>query len=64
MARKTVHVCDGCGSEVDGGKGAVLRLSFTDARKGAKRADLCDSCADSTPGVSVARRGRPKASAA
>ena len=62
MARKTVHVCDSCGSEVENGKGAVLRLNYTDARKGAKRADLCDPCSDATPGVPVARRGRPKKS--
>lgn len=63
MARKTVQVCDSCGAEVVAGKGAVLRLNFTDARKGAKRADLCDTCADSSPGIPVARRGRPKTSA-
>ena len=63
MARKTVHVCDSCGKEVEDGKGGVLRLNFTDARKGARRADLCESCASNTPGVPVARRGRPKAAA-
>lgn len=64
MARKTVQICDGCGAEVESGKGGVLRLNFADARKGAKRADLCDSCADNAPGIPVARRGRPKKSAA
>ena len=58
MARKTVLVCDACGSEVGEGKGAVLRVTFTDARRGAKQADLCDSCAGGMPGVAVARRGR------
>jgi hypothetical protein len=64
MARKTVLVCDKCGSEVDDGKGAVLRVTYTDARRGAKQADLCDGCAGSMPGVAVARRGRKPKSAA
>jgi hypothetical protein len=65
LARKTVLVCDNCGKEVGEGKGATLRLTFTDARRGAKQADLCDNCAGDTPGRAVARRGRrPKAVAA
>jgi len=65
VARKTVLVCDNCGKEVDEGKGAVLRLTFTDARRGAKQADLCDDCAGKMPGAPAARRGRrPKAAAA
>ena len=65
MARKTVLVCDNCGKEVEEGKGAVLRLTYTDARRGAKQADLCDDCAGKLPGHAVARRGRkPKAVAA
>ena len=58
VARKTVLVCDKCGSEVEEGKGAVMRVTFNDARRGAKAADLCDSCAGSMPGAAVARRGR------
>jgi hypothetical protein len=58
VARKTVLVCDGCGAEMGEGKGAVMRVTFNDARRGAKQADLCDTCAGSTPGVAVARRGR------
>ena len=62
VARKTVLVCDNCGKEVEEGKGAVLRLTYTDARRGAKQADLCDDCAGKMPGVPAARRGRkPKA---
>jgi hypothetical protein len=65
MARKTVLVCDKCGTEVDEGKGAVMRVTFTDARRGAKQADLCDGCAGSMPGQAVARRGRkPKSMSA
>jgi hypothetical protein len=58
MARKTVLVCDKCGAEVGEGKGATLRLTFGDARRGAKQADLCDTCAVDMPGHAVARRGR------
>jgi hypothetical protein len=65
LARKTVLVCDACGKEVAEGKGATLRVTFTDARRGAKQADLCDTCAAETPGNAVARRGRkPKSVAA
>jgi hypothetical protein len=65
LARKTVLVCDQCSREVDEGKGATMRLSFSDARRGAKEADLCDSCATGMPGRATARRGRkPKSVAA
>ena len=64
MARKTILVCDKCGMEVQEGKGAVVRVTYTDARRGAKQADLCDGCAGGMPGRAVARRGRrPKAAA-
>jgi hypothetical protein len=58
MARKTVLVCDMCSSEVGEGKGATMRLTYSDARRGAKQADLCDNCSGTLPGQSVARRGR------
>jgi hypothetical protein len=62
VARKTILVCDNCGKEVDESQGAVLRVTFTDARRGSKAADLCDDCATKMPGRAVARRGRrPKA---
>jgi hypothetical protein len=65
MARKTVLVCDSCGKEVDEGKGAVLRVTYMDARRGAKQADLCDDCAGNMPGRAAARRGRkPKSASA
>ena len=58
-------VCDNCGKEVDEGKGATLRVTYTDARRGAKQADLCDDCAGQMPGTPAARRGRrPKTAAA
>ena len=56
MARKTVLVCDSCGREVGEGKGATLRLNYTDARRGSKQADLCDNCAGQMPGRAAARR--------
>jgi hypothetical protein len=62
VARKTILVCDNCGKEVAEGRGATMRVTFTDARRGAKAADLCDPCAGGLPGKAVARRGRrPKA---
>jgi hypothetical protein len=65
MARKTILVCDNCSTEVEEGKGAVMRITFNDARRGAKQADLCDPCAGKMAGQAVARRGRrPKAAAA
>jgi ribosomal protein S26 len=65
VARKTVLVCDNCGKEVEESKGAVMRLTYADARRGAKQADLCDSCAGKMPGQPAARRGRrPKSAVA
>jgi ribosomal protein S26 len=65
VARKTVLVCDNCGSEVGDNKGASMRVTFTDARRGSKVADLCDDCAGKMPGHAAARRGRkPKSVAA
>ena len=65
MARKTVLVCDKCSKEVPEGKGATMRLNYSDARRGAKQADLCDDCATELPGAPAARRGRrPKSAAA
>ena len=63
MARKTVLVCDNCSREVDEGRGAALRVTFNDARRGAKQADLCDDCAGSMPGHTASRRGRKPKSA-
>src|SRR5437764_903411 len=57
MARKTVLVCDNCGKEVEEAKGAVMRVTYTDARRGSKQADLCEDCAGWLP----ARRGSASA---
>ena len=65
MARRTILVCDNCGKEVDEARGAVMRITYSDARRGAKQADLCGECADASPGQPAARRGRrPKSAAA
>ena len=65
MARKTVLVCDSCSKEVEEGRGATMRLTYSDARRGSKEADLCDPCSSGMPGRAVARRGRkPKAATA
>lgn len=64
MAKKTILVCDNCGKEVEEGKGAVMRVTYSDARRGSRQADLCDVCSAAMPGKQVARRGRkPKAAA-
>jgi len=65
LARKTVLVCDNCSKEVEEGRGAMLRVTYSDARRGAKQADLCDDCAGKMPGRAAARRGRrPKSATA
>jgi hypothetical protein len=65
MARRTILVCDKCGKEVEEAGGAVMRITYADARRGSKQADLCADCAGSMPGQPAARRGRkPKSAAA
>jgi hypothetical protein len=62
LAKKTVRVSDLSGEEIPDGKGAVVRITFADARKGARELDLTDTEAEKLGGRSVARRGlRPKA---
>lgn len=62
MARKTVLVCDRCGKEVSEGRGATMRVTYSDARRGARQADLCDNCSSDlskqTNARAAARRGR------
>ncbi len=58
VARKMALVCDNCGAEVEDGRGAVMRVTFTDACRGAQAADLCDGCAGTMPGNADARRRR------
>jgi hypothetical protein len=64
MARKTVRVSDHSGDEIPEGRGATVRITFADARKGVRELDLTDAEAERLGGRTVARRGRkPKASA-
>ncbi len=64
MARKTIRVSDMSGEEIAEGKGATVRITFHDARKGARELDVTDAEAEKLGGRSVARRGRrPKAAA-
>jgi hypothetical protein len=62
MARKTIRISDQSGDEIADGKGATVRITFADARKGVRELDLTDAEADRLGGRAVARRGRrPKA---
>jgi hypothetical protein len=62
MARKTIRVSDQSRQEIPGGKGATVRITFADARKGVRELDLTDAEAPRLGGRAVARRGRkPKA---
>jgi hypothetical protein len=46
VARKTVLVSDMSGESIPDGKGAKVRITFHDARKGARELDLTDSEAE------------------
>ena len=62
MARKTVLVSDMSGQEIPEGKGATIRITFRDARKGVRELDVTDEEAEQLGGRQTARRGRrPKA---
>ncbi len=63
MARKTVLVSDISGEEIPEGKGATVRITFRDARKGVRELDVTDDEADNLGGRTVARRGRRPKSA-
>jgi hypothetical protein len=58
MAKKTVLVSDQSGQEIPEGKGAKVRITFNDARRGSRELDLTDAEAEALGGRSVARRGR------
>jgi hypothetical protein len=58
MAKKTVRVSDQSGEEIPDGKGAVVRITFNDARKGSRELDLTDTEAEKLGGRQTARRGR------
>ncbi len=63
MARKTVLVSDMSGAEIPDGKGATIRITFRDARKGVRELDVTDEEAENLGGRQVARRGRKPKSA-
>ncbi len=65
MARKTVYVSDLSGKAIEEGKGAKIRITFDDARRGSYEVDAtADEAAElGRKGRQVARRGRkPKSS--
>jgi hypothetical protein len=57
---KTVLVSDISGDAIEDGKGAVVRVVFNDARKGARVLDVTDAEAEKLGGRSIKRRGRPR----
>jgi hypothetical protein len=63
MARRTVLVSDMSGEEIAEGKGATIRITYRDARKGVRELDVTDREADELGGRQVARRGRRPKSA-
>jgi hypothetical protein len=64
VARKTIRVSDMSGEEIAEGKGAKVRITYVDARKGVRELDLTDVEAEKLGGRAVGRRGRkPKAAA-
>ena len=63
MARKTVLVSDISGEEIVEGKGANVRITFNDARKGVRELDVTDAEAERYGGRPVGRRGRRPKSA-
>jgi hypothetical protein len=58
MAKKTIRVSDMSGDEIPEGKGATVRITFHDARRGSRELDLTDAEADRLGGRPAARRGR------
>jgi hypothetical protein len=58
MAKKTVRVSDLSGAEIPNGRGATVRVTFKDARKGVRELDLTDAEAEKLGGRPVGRRGR------
>ena len=63
MAKKTVLVSDISGVEIEDGKGATVRITFRDARRGVRELDVTDEEAERFGGRPVARRGRRPKSA-
>ena len=67
MARRSVFVSDLSGEQIPEGKGAKVRVTFNDARKGSAELDVTDGEGEelARKGRKTARRGRrPKAETA
>jgi hypothetical protein len=64
VAKKTVRVSDISEAEIPEGKGAVVRITFADSRKGVRELDVTDAEAEKMGGRRTARRGRRPKSAA
>lgn len=67
MAKRTIRVSDHSGKEIPEGKGAVLRVTFRDARKSSMEMDVLDEeVTEIVKGGRVtSRRGRrPKTASA
>ncbi len=58
MARKVVRVSDISGEEIPDGRGATIRITYLDARRGSRELDVTDQEAEKMGGRQVARRGR------
>jgi hypothetical protein len=64
MAKRSIFVSDLSGVQIAEGKGAKIRITFADARKGSAELDVTDEEAEelARKGRKTARRGRrPKA---
>ena len=61
MARRTIRVSDKSGAEIPEGKGALVRVTYADARKPSRELDLTDEEANELGGRTVTRRGRKPA---
>jgi hypothetical protein len=66
MAKKQILISDLSGAEIPDGKGATIRISFHDARRGSAVLDVSDAEAEelASKGRRQQRRGRrPRAAA-
>jgi hypothetical protein len=58
MAKKTVLISDISGTTITEGKGASIRITYHDQRKGVRELDVTDEEAEKLGGRQVKRRGR------
>lgn len=60
MAKRSIFVSDLSGEQIPEGKGAKVRVTFNDARKGSAELDVTDQEGDELAGKGrkTARRGR------